>query len=148
MAKSKGPRRVQCYHCGHRFEVSGMAQSTSCAGCNKSLIVHDIHVKGRALHGPTKDTKTCGKVIVDKNARMISDTIVAHGGVDCMGTIDSKKQIITSHFHLGPKARFKGNVAALTAKVELGAQVQGEFRIPDDPQNLDELEHDGLDDTS
>lgn len=139
MARHAGPRTVQCYHCRHRFEVGGRAQSTSCPGCNKAVIVSDIEVKSGVLRGPLREDRTCGRVIVHKRGRLIVDKLEAHGGIEVYGTLDAKQVISGKPVLLDAKCQFKGNLKAPGVDMKLGAKVHGEFSVPDDPLGLGDL---------
>ncbi len=138
MARATSPRTVQCYHCRHRFEVSARAESTSCPGCNKALYVGDIDVPGQ--RGPIREIRTCGRITVGKKGRLICESIEAHGGIDCLGIIDSKRIISGRRVTLGPKAQLKGMLQAPALVIEGGAKItSGGMGIPDDPLSLSEL---------
>lgn len=140
MARHAGPKTVQCYHCRHRFEVSGRAQSTSCPNCNKALIVGDVEVKAGKIHGPSKEVRTCGRIVVHKRGRLMSETVEAHGGIDCQGTIDARRVVSGKPVRLGPKARYKGDLQAPSLTIEKGARVDPSMlQIPSDPLELHDL---------
>lgn len=140
MARHAGPKTVQCYHCRHRFEVSGRAQSTSCPGCNKPLIVGDVEVKAGKIHGPSKEVRTCGKVVIHKRARMMAESVEAHAGVRCEGTLEARRVVSGKPVRLGPKARYKGDLDAPALAIEKGARVQPSMlRVPNDPLGLADL---------
>ena len=138
MARSKGPRTVQCYHCRHRFQAAGRAESTSCPGCHKPLFVGDITVN--QLKGPLKEIRTCGQILVKKRGRVIAEFIEAHDGIQCMGIIDAKRVISGAAVTLGPKSQFKGSLQAPTLAIQNGARVLGgNFNIPDHTLGLADL---------
>ena len=122
MARSLPPKTVQCYHCDHRFEVGGRAQSTSCPGCNKPVMVADQEIKGQ--RGPIRELKTCGKIVIKKRGRLICQDIVAHAGLECEGIIDAKKVTAGQSVFLGKKSTFKGDLTAPALIVEDGAKIQ------------------------
>lgn len=135
MARHQGPRLVQCYHCRHRFEVSGRAQSTSCPGCNKALLVADEHIT--KLRGPLKELRTCGRITVAKRGRLIAETIEAHGGIECQGIIDAKHVLSGATVILGPKCDYHGDLTAPNVIMHKGAKVKpSRFAVPDDPLGL------------
>jgi len=138
MARHTGPRTVQCYHCRHRFEVGGRAQSTSCPGCNKAVIVSDIEVKS-GVRGPLREDRTCGRVVVHKRARFIVEKLEAHAGVEVYGILDAKQVISGKPVLLDAKCQFKGRLIAPSVNMKLGAKVHGEFRVPDDTLGLSDL---------
>ena len=121
-ARAGERREVRCYLCQHRFEVSGMAQSTSCPGCNKPVIVADQEVKS-GVRGPMRDLRTCGRVVVGRRARLICERIEAHGGLECEGIIDAKAVVSGETVRLGPKAVYKGTLKAPRLVVEAGAKL-------------------------
>src|SRR4051812_5285832 len=90
MAKASGPsppkRRVQCYHCKHRFEVGAQTKTSSCPKCSKQLLVEDVIVK--TIHSVSK-IQTCGRLVVEKKGRVIAKFVEAHGGVFVEGTMEA-----------------------------------------------------------
>ena len=122
MARSLPPKTVQCYHCDHRFEVGGRAQSTSCPGCNKPLMVADQLIDKQ--RGPIRELKTCGQVVVKKRGRLICHHIVAHAGLICEGIIDAKTVQSGQTVVLGPKSNFKGDLTAPAVDIAMGAKIQ------------------------
>ncbi|MFI4860958.1 MAG: hypothetical protein ACIAXF_09790 [Phycisphaerales bacterium JB063] len=147
-AKSAGPHQVQCYHCRHRFEVGGRAQSTSCPGCNKPVIVEDIVVD--KLKAGLIELRTCGSITVKKKGRIMAERIEAHGGIVCEGIIDAKKVLSGRRVVIGNKATFKGDLEAPSLDLKLGAKVKPSyFNIPADPLELADLDPNARgDDTS
>lgn len=140
MARHAGPKTVQCYHCRHRFEVSGRAQSTSCPSCNKALIVGDVEVKPGKLNGPSREVRTCGRVVVHKRGRMMAEFVEAHGGIACDGTLEARRVISGRAVHLGGKSRYKGDLQAPALVMEKGARVDpSRLAIPSDPLELADL---------
>lgn len=137
MARHSGPRTVQCYHCRHRFDVGGRAQSTSCPHCHKALIVADVIVD--KLRGPLREIRTCGRVQVNKRGRLIAELIEAHGGIECLGIIESHRVVSGAAVTLGPKAQFKGDLQAPSLEIQLGARLYGWIQTPDDPLGLSDL---------
>ena len=138
LAKSASPRQVQCYLCGHRFEVSGRAQSTSCPGCNRAVIVGDEVLKTGKSKGPVRALQTCGRLIVGKRARLICERVEAHGGVECLGRIDAKEVVVGgAGLSLGPRAEFSGELHSPSVVMEAGARVHpSPFAVPSDPRGL------------
>ncbi|MEM7575831.1 MAG: polymer-forming cytoskeletal protein [Planctomycetota bacterium] len=137
MARSTGPKPVQCYLCGHRFEVGAMAQSTSCPGCHKPVIVADEIVANGKRRGPIRELRTCGKIVVGKRARLICEHLEAHGGIESQGIIDAKDIICGGTLKLGPKSEFKGHLHAHDVVMESGAKVKPSmFHVPSDPRGL------------
>ncbi|MEM1108741.1 MAG: polymer-forming cytoskeletal protein [Planctomycetota bacterium] len=122
MARSLPPKTVQCYHCDHRFEVGGRAQSTSCPGCNKPVMVADQVIDKQ--RGPIRELKTCGKIIVKKRGRLICHHVVAHNGLECDGIVDAKTVVSNMPVLLGKKSNFKGDLTAPSVDITEGAQIQ------------------------
>ncbi len=141
MARHIGPRTVQCYHCRHRFEVGGRAQSTSCPNCNKAVKVHDEVID--KLRAGLIELRTCGKLVVKKKGRlMVTKLIEIHGGIECEGIIDcgSGKVISGGPVTLGKKSQFKGELQAPSLTVAEGARIQSKMvAVPDDPLDLEDL---------
>ena len=140
MAKNKGPRLIQCYHCRHRFEVGGRAQSTSCPGCNKPLIVEDlVYDKKKSGIGKLK-VQTCGSVTVKKGGRVTAELVEAHGGIICHGTIEAKQVISGKTLVLGKTSLFYGTLNAPAVDMALGAKLKPSmFEVPSDPLGLADL---------
>lgn len=137
MAKNKGPRTIQCYHCRHRFEVGGRAQSTSCPNCNKPLIVEDIIVD--KLKAGLIELRTCGSITVKKKGRVMADRIEAHGGIVCEGVIEAKQVVCGGALVLGKTATYRGDLQAHAVVMAAGARVKPSvFAVPSDPLGLDE----------
>ena len=114
-----------------------MAQSTSCPGCNKPVMVADEEVKAGKRRGPIRELKTCGKITVGKRARLMAEHIVAHGGIENQGIIEAKHVVAGEGLHLGPKSEFKGDLHAPKVLMESGAKVKPSvFHVPSDPQGL------------
>lgn len=122
-------RRLQCYHCRHRFDVSTRARSSSCPRCSKPLHLDDVVVKG--LH-QVRRVQTCGKVVVEKKGRLVASFIEAHGGVVCEGELDGSV-ISGALVTIGKKARWRGDCKAPSLRIEGGSTIAGGyFVIPDD----------------
>ncbi|MEM6459852.1 MAG: polymer-forming cytoskeletal protein [Planctomycetota bacterium] len=122
MARSLPPKTVRCYHCGHRFEVGGRAQSTSCPGCNKAVMVADQVIDKQ--RGPIRELKTCGKIVVKKRGRLICHHVVAHDGLTCDGILDARTVESGTLVTLGKKSNFKGDLAAPAIDIAEGAVIQ------------------------
>lgn len=138
MAKNKGPRTVQCYHCRHRFEVGGRAQSTSCPGCNKPLIVED-KVIDKMMYG-LNDLRTCGTITIKKKGRLMAKFVEAHGGIICEGTLDADRVLSGQTLQLGKASTYRGDLQAPAVKMALGAKVKPcLFNVPSDPMGLADL---------
>ncbi len=137
MARHSGPRLVQCYLCGHRFEVGGRAQSTSCPGCYKPVQVGDVVVSGQ--RGPIRELRTCGRVTIKKRGRLMAESIEAHGGIDCQGVVTARRVLSGKTVELGAKSQWQGDLTAPNVAMKLGARVLGMFEVPADPRGLGDL---------
>lgn len=143
MAKNKGPRLIQCYHCRHRFEVGGRAQSTSCPGCNKPLIVEDLVID--KLKAGLIELRTCGSITVKKKGRIMADRIEAHGGIVCDGVIEAKQVVSGKTVVLSKTATYRGDLQAPAVQMAAGAKIKPSlFAVPSDPLGLADLEEDNL----
>lgn len=141
MAKNKGPRTVQCYHCRHRFEVGGRAQSTSCPGCNKPLRVEDMVFDAKKSGIGRIKIQTCGTITVKKGGRVTAERVEAHGGIVCHGTIEAKQVISGKMLVLGKTALFYGDLQAPAVDMALGAKVKpSRFEVPSDPLGLADID--------
>ena len=137
MAKNKGPRMVQCYHCRHRFEVGGRAQSTSCPGCNQSLRVEDFVFDTKKSGIGRIKVQTCGSITVKKGGRVTAELVEAHGGIVCHGTIEAKQVISGKTLVFGKTATFQGHLQAPAVDMAKGAKVKPcLFEVPSDPLGL------------
>lgn len=121
-------RPVQCYHCRHRFEVAAQARTASCPKCSKGLQLDDVIISD---YHAVRKIQTCGRVVVNKKGRIVAQLVEASEGVEIQGAIEAK--VITSgSVFVGPKGQLKGDCAAKSLAVELGALIgPGMFRIPD-----------------
>lgn len=146
MAKNKGPRQVQCYHCRHRLEVGGRTLSTSCPGCNKELRVEDfVFDKKKSGIGRIK-IQTCGSVTVKKGGRITAELVEAHGGIVCHGVIDAKKVISGKPVTLGKTAEFRGDLEAPGLEIAAGTKIKPcMIQVPSDPLGLADLGKEGGD---
>lgn len=137
MAK-RGRHVVQCYHCRHRFEVGGSAQSTSCPKCHKPLIVEDVVVKQLRV---VSKLQTTGRLVIQKRGRVIAKTLItANQGIEVIGNLDAGQVLSGGPVLIGPKATWKGSLTAPSLEVRLGAKVLGGlFRIPADPLEVADL---------
>lgn len=127
MASDSARQTVDCYHCGHRFEVGGKTQSTNCPECNQRLIVGDVVIKQLT---PVKQVNTCGRLVVRARGSLMAETVHASGGVEVLGALNAN---VTSSgpVHIGPKARWKGDCRAPTLSIDAGARIEsGRFDVP------------------
>lgn len=140
MAKNKGPRQVQCYHCRHRFEVGGRAQSTSCPKCSKQLFVDDKVIDSMKSGIGKLEIRTCGSILVKKKGHLSAELIEAHGGIICEGVIEAKKVISGKHMVLGKASSFRGDLDAPSLEIKLGAKIKPSLiQVPSDPLGLADL---------
>jgi len=140
----RGPRIVSCYHCGHRFEVGGKAESTSCEKCNQRVIVGDIVVKALM---PVKTVETCGRIVVKRKGSVIAETAWAGDGVEIQGSIDAHV-VSGGPVVIGRFAKWKGDCQAPSLEVAQGARIAGgAFAVPakhaDSPSSVDDGEAGG-----
>ncbi|MEX2219730.1 MAG: polymer-forming cytoskeletal protein [Phycisphaerales bacterium] len=137
--KPSSPRKLQCYHCRHRFEVSWQTMSCSCPKCSKPVNVEDLVIK---VAYSVRKIQTCGKLIVQKKGRVIAQTIEAHGGVEVEGILEGNV-LSGGPVRILAKGQWKGDCAAPSLEVQLGGQIsRGFFTIPDHSLALlDLLEH-------
>ena len=140
MAKAAPQRKVQCYHCRHRFDISNRALSITCPKCAKPVVIEDVVITN--AHNVRK-IQTCGKVIIEKKGRVVAQLIEAHGGVEVEGIIEAKV-LSGGPVKIGPKAQWKGDLAAPSLTAELGCRIErGFFTIPDDPLGVSDFDAEG-----
>lgn len=136
MAKAAPQRKVQCYHCRHRFDISSQALSISCPKCSKPLVIEDVVINN--AHNVRK-IQTCGKVIIDKKGRVVAQSVEAHQGVFVEGILEAKV-LSGGPVKIGPKAQWKGDCSAPSLEAELGCRIErGYFTIPDDPLGVADM---------
>ncbi len=127
MARPTATKTVQCYHCGHRFDVSGRAMSTSCPGCYKPVVVQDVVVKGFQT---IQKLQTCGRVLIKRRGRVVAGLIEAQEGIEVQGILNGNA-ISAGPVVIGSKAQWKGDCRAPSLEVKLGARIEsGFFEIP------------------
>jgi hypothetical protein len=129
MAKAKpGARRtIRCYLCGHHFEVSSRAMSTTCPGCHKAIKVENVVVKS---YVPVNDLQTCGHIKVTRRGRIAAKNIQSGDGISCEGSIEGT---VTTDgpVELGPKSTWKGkSLQSRTLEVSDGASLAGYVQVP------------------
>lgn len=129
MSKQSHLRTVQCYHCRTSFEVSARAMTVSCPACSKSIRVEDVIVTG--AQGVTK-LQTCGKIVIEKNGRVIAQLVEAQQGIEVHGVMEAKV-LSGAKVFIGAKAQWKGDLRAPTVEIEAGARItRGYFEIHPD----------------
>ena len=141
MAKVTGPRTVQCYLCRHRFEVSSRAQSTSCPGCHKPVIVEDfILKKNKPSLMMVTSVQTCGRIVVPRRTRVVAKFVEAHGGIEVLGHMDAKQVVSGQLTVIGDKGHWKGNLKSPAVVIHERAVIEGGyFEVPADSLGLSTL---------
>lgn len=135
-SNASGSRHVQCYHCRERFEVSIIAESTTCPGCNQRVIVGDVIVDTLR---PVSRVQTCGKIVVKEKARVNAQIVEAHEGLEMLGGLTGNV-LSGGPVIIGPKAQWSGDCRAPSLEIRPGARIEsGTFIIPDDSLGLDDL---------
>ena len=131
MAKQNTLRAIQCYHCRSAFEVSARAMTVSCPSCHKKLLVEDVVIKD--TQSVTK-LQTCGRILIEKNGRVMAQLVEAHQGIEVQGVIEAKV-LSGQRVIIGPKAQWKGDCRAPSVQIELGARItRGYFEIDPNPE--------------
>lgn len=127
MAKKKPVQRnVRCYHCEKCFEVSIKAMTVSCPACSRALMVEDVVIK--TTHAVRK-LQTCGRIVIQKRARVIADLVVGQEGIEVLGVLEAK-YAKAARVHVRAKGRWQGDCEAHHVTVDLGGAVtQGNFVI-------------------
>lgn len=123
MARKTAPRTVQCYLCGHRFEVGPRAMTTSCPACFKPLRVDDVVVKTLEQ---VRKLQTCGRIVVQRRGRVCAQFVQAQEGVEVDGVMEAKV-VSRGPVRIGPKATWKGDCRAPTLSVESGGTIVGGY---------------------
>ena len=96
--------------------------TVACAKCGKRVIVHDVKIKD--AQGVTR-LQTCGKITIEKRGSVIAQLVEAHGGIEVLGTLDSKKILVRGPMRLGPKSTLRGDLRAEAIEINPGAKVRG-----------------------
>ena len=116
---------ILCLHCNQPMEVGTRTINAICRHCGRRLQFEDVRV---VRHEPKKRAvETYGNIVVEKRGicwadRIFCGSIVVRGKVD--GPLVSLGPVL-----VGPKAVIKGDVTAPTLVVEIGAALEGNFRI-------------------
>ena len=125
------PRQIRCYRCHHDFEVGPRAQSTSCPGCYKPIIVEDIILrKNRPKSLMVTKLQTCGRIVVPKRSRLVANLIEASEGCEVYGELQAKQVVSGKQVLIGAMAVWKGDLQAPSLLIEDGAVIGGQFRVP------------------
>ena len=127
MAKKRPVQRmVRCYHCEERFAISAKAMTVSCPACSRALMVEDVVIK--TTHSVRK-LQTCGRIVIQKRARVIADLVVGQEGIEVLGVLEAK-YAKAGHVHVRLKGRWAGDCETHHVVVDAGAVVtQGNFVI-------------------
>lgn len=122
------PRQtIRCYLCGHRFEVSLKAMSTTCPSCHRAIKVEDVKVKS---YLPVNDLQTCGMIHVTRRGRVAAKNIQSGGGIVCEGALEGVVET-EGTLELGPKASWKGpRLQSRSLLVADGASLVGHVTVP------------------
>lgn len=132
MARRSVTRSIRCYHCGHRFGVSGKTESTQCAACNRRVVVGDIVVKSLL---PVATVQTCGRIRVMRKGSVIAQTVHAGDGLEVEGSLEGDV-VCGGAVTIGRHARWRGDCAAPSVSIASGARIAGgRFAVP---RSLDE----------
>jgi cytoskeletal protein CcmA (bactofilin family) len=127
MAKATAKRTVRCYLCGHGFEVSPRAMSTTCPSCHKAIKIEDVVVKS---YIPVVDLQTCGRIRITKRGRVAAQRIQCGDGIVCEGAMEGSIET-DGEVHLGPKAYWKGKTLQSRAlEIAAGAKLIGVVTVP------------------
>jgi len=118
-----GERAIACYHCGHGCLVPASAQSAACKSCGKHLNLNDVVVTAGGFGAPLA---TCGTLIVDRKARLVTRAVAAGEHLEVRGTLSARVSC-GGRLVLGDHATLKGDCKAKTLKVEPGAIIEGGY---------------------
>jgi len=123
MARARGAsaRRIYCYLCGHPFEVTPRAMSTSCPGCHKAIKIEDVKV---ATYVPVTALETCGSIIVTRRGRIAAKRISAGDSITIEGVVDGA-------------VRCRGSVIMTSRASWRGAELTGRSLSIDEGATLD-----------
>ncbi len=119
----QGERAVACYHCGHESLAPVSAQSAACKSCGKHLNLNDVVV---TAGGFGTSLATCGTLIVDRKARLVTRAVAASEALEVRGTLNAKVSC-GGRLTLGNHATIKGDCKAKTLRVEPGAIIEGGY---------------------
>lgn len=119
----QGERSIRCYHCDASVHVPASAQSASCTSCGKHLNLNDVIV---STGGFGTSLATCGTLVVDRKARLVTRAVAASEELEVRGTLNAKVSC-GGRLVLGNHATIKGDCKAKTLKVEPGAIIEGGY---------------------
>ena len=120
---ASGAKKVICTHCGGVSEAAQRAMSIFCPHCHKRVILEDFKI--RSYHGVI-EFATCGNIVVERKGFVVAPIKVqdltikgkVHGQVTARGQVKICKN-----------GQLKGDVMAPSLVVEIGATIDGFFRI-------------------
>jgi hypothetical protein len=125
--KKVGPHRIECYLCGHAFDVSSQTMSTSCPGCNKAIHVEDRTVKSYV--GVTA-LQTCGSIAITKRGRVAAKHVQCGEGLTVQGSLEGSVET-KGPVKLASTAEWKGKLLASGSLIiDEGATLNGHVTVP------------------
>ncbi len=120
-------RKIRCYLCGWRLEVSSKTMSTTCPGCNRAIKIEDVLVKS---YVPVNDLQTCGRIKITNRGRVAAKHIQSGDGIECEGSIEGSIES-EGCMRLGPKAAWKGRaLQSQSLAISEGATLHGDIIVP------------------
>ncbi|MHC4930932.1 MAG: bactofilin family protein [Planctomycetota bacterium] len=106
--------------------------SVNCRHCHRRVIIEDLKIK--AYHAVVR-LATAGKVEVAKNAQVVAEVrvneLVVNGTVK--GDVTAMERV-----QVGKKGRIYGDVACRSLSVQVGACLEGHFRVDPDASPVPE----------
>ena len=134
-------REVVCTHCDRAIEIPATAMSVNCRHCHRRVIIEDLKIK--AYHAVVR-LATAGRVEILKKAQVVAQVrvndLIVEGGVK--GDVTALGVV-----KVGKKGSIQGDVSCRRLTVDLGATLQGFFRVdpefvpqPPDPDSDDEFD--------
>jgi len=125
VAERSGPetREVVCTHCDRPIEVPATAMTVSCRHCNRRVIIEDLKIK--SYHAVTR-LATAGRVEILRKGHVVAQVRVnelviegkVRGDVMALGRVS-----------VGKKGSVVGDVCCRSLRVQIGAQLEGHFRV-------------------
>lgn len=136
--KKRGPRRVQCFECGARSEVSRAAQSTACPKCGSYIDLQDVTVDravSRAIRTQGDLTVTPKGILSSTKAYVGNATIegAVEGSLVANGRILVKRvgllngALHADELEFGKKSRIRLMRSAHARTVVVRGEVEGEL---------------------
>lgn len=116
-------REVVCTHCEKAIEIPATAMSVSCRHCHRRVIIEDLEIK--TYHAVVR-IATAGKVEVQKKGTLVADVRVNELTVEgnLKGNVTALERVA-----VGKKATIEGDVSCRSLSVEMGAKLDGFFRV-------------------